>query len=475
MATKLFLRNTKNHDTNVAGRFDLSTTAGAGLVTGVTNTTAGGTDIQWTDTGGGQILEWMSPPLSAGFTLATTDTITFNLWGLESSMNANAGVRVRLYRWNRFSGPFGAPMAGAPWDKGTELGTTAAVQNYTGTVTSNVVFNIDDRIVLRVFVTNIGTMGGGFTCTLDYNAGTGGADGDSWIQLTNTVSFLTETPVDVMQRFPQRPPLGSIPQAGHHLCPDFAWLADGGVIHNGISPDRRRNRHGKIYCADGSGTDGTMETIQKTPGGIRFRAARDRVVFPDRDIFLPSTTLSGVTLVMGVRRNISDALTGIFATWFIEGDATDGTPGLGVTDTGVSDSIWVFTLGSRGKEIWKDGVLQASNGTSITSFNSFCVVYNSGVIQWRHAAGAPGNTQVRIGASTGEWADDVTIGLCYIYYRQLAPSAIIEVSRTPFTMFPTPGRLRVRTKTIIADLLQWLHFTEQPSQHWRDDWKKVDT
>lgn len=94
MATKLFLRNTTN---NAIGVFqDMQTTAGSGSTTGVVNTTASGTEIQWTQTAGGTVLEFISGGApSGGFTLS--GTMTFSIWAHESNMNANCGARARVY------------------------------------------------------------------------------------------------------------------------------------------------------------------------------------------------------------------------------------------------------------------------------------------------------------------------------------------------------------------------------------------
>src|SRR5262245_26148637 len=106
MATKLYLRNTQGHNAYFPvgmDVFDLSPTPGAALTTKVVNTAASGTDIQWTNGPGGNTLWWVTPPLAAAFTLATTDTLTFNLWALENNMSANAGARVHIFRLMRYS------------------------------------------------------------------------------------------------------------------------------------------------------------------------------------------------------------------------------------------------------------------------------------------------------------------------------------------------------------------------------------
>lgn len=186
MATKLFLRETTN---NGIGSFrDMVTTAGSSLTTGVVNTTASGTNIQWTKTAGGAVLEWISGRVPAGgFTLS--GTMTFNIWASESNMSANAGGRARYYI--RTAAGSETEIATSPADDGVEFGTSRAAMNWTEVPTSTA-FSENDRLVVRYFITNVGTMGGGFTCTMAYDAATGGADGDSWVQINETVTFKGE-------------------------------------------------------------------------------------------------------------------------------------------------------------------------------------------------------------------------------------------------------------------------------------------
>ena len=186
MATRLYLRETTN---NGIGSFrDLVTAAGSSLKTGVVNTAASGTNIQWTKTAGGAVLEWISgrSPVG-GWTLA--GSMTFNIWALESNMGANAGALARYYK--RLAAGSESEIVSSPADDGVEFGTAATKMNWAETPTSTA-FAEDDRLIVRFFITNIGTMGGGFTCTLDYDAGAGDADGISWVELTENVTFKTE-------------------------------------------------------------------------------------------------------------------------------------------------------------------------------------------------------------------------------------------------------------------------------------------
>ncbi len=93
MATKLFLRQT--YASGIGAFLDMLPTASTDYITGVVNTAASGTQIQWTDSAGGSVLEWISGRVpSGGFTLS--GTMSFSLWARESNMSANCGARARL-------------------------------------------------------------------------------------------------------------------------------------------------------------------------------------------------------------------------------------------------------------------------------------------------------------------------------------------------------------------------------------------
>jgi hypothetical protein len=131
---------------------------------------------------------WVTPPFAADATIS--GTVTINLWALESNMNANACVGAKLYRIDKDGQIVGSGFFSAI--KGTELGTTSAVQNFTGTPTSTTI-NKGDRLMLVVFfddATSV-TMAAGYTLTVRYGGATAGADYDSWIELTENVTFDT--------------------------------------------------------------------------------------------------------------------------------------------------------------------------------------------------------------------------------------------------------------------------------------------
>lgn len=186
MATKLFLRNTAN--AAIGNFYDMVTTAGSASTTGVVNTTTAGTQIQWTRTAGGTVLEWISGKVPAGgFTLS--GTMTFSIWAQESNMNANIGGRARVFK--RTSGGVETEVAVTPFDDGVEFGTAAAEMTWTGTPMSTS-FAENDRIICRYYITNVGVMATGFTGTITYNAADA-ATGDSFFQINENVTFKAES------------------------------------------------------------------------------------------------------------------------------------------------------------------------------------------------------------------------------------------------------------------------------------------
>jgi len=185
MATKLFLRSTQ---ANLIGAtyFDMVTSAGSGSTTAAVTATSGGSNIQWTQTAGGTLIQWVSGRTPAGgFTLTTTD---ISIWAHESASATNAGGRYRVFI--RTAAGVETELGGGPFDDGVEFTkTTPTEMTWAGNVTDQA-FAEDDRILLKVYINNVGTMGNG-TCTLTYDAADA-ATGDSFFNIAETVTFKAE-------------------------------------------------------------------------------------------------------------------------------------------------------------------------------------------------------------------------------------------------------------------------------------------
>lgn len=198
MASDLALRNTQlakpNVDLSVIGTndvYDMIATFGAASDTAIVNTVASGTEIIFTKTAGGLTICWVSGRVPAGgFTLTST---FLSIWARESNMNANCGGRFRVFKYTPGSPPTLTELGGGPFNDGVEFTTADAEYTWTGNVTDQA-FAENDRIVVKIYITNIGTMGGGFTCTLTFNAASA-STGDSFFQIAENVTFKSE-PVD---------------------------------------------------------------------------------------------------------------------------------------------------------------------------------------------------------------------------------------------------------------------------------------
>lgn len=178
MATKLFLLNTGK---NVTGYYDLSTTAGTGIDTCVTNTT-GTANIQLTKTAGGAEVQWISKPVGVAFTLTAAD---ISLWQNESSNSANAYGRFRLFKYASATG-VETELVGGPFDDGSEMQRVTPREDTWAADPTDTPFAKGDRIVLKCY---IGNNSSGYTTTMSFNAADG-ATGDSFLNINETITFL---------------------------------------------------------------------------------------------------------------------------------------------------------------------------------------------------------------------------------------------------------------------------------------------
>lgn len=155
--------NTAKADGAASGWSPLSaeTTQPGGLATTLTATTVAGptSGVEF-----GTPTEWISEPCAEAVTIAAD--ITFNLWAFESAMTANAGLQVIIERLDS-QGQIASTIINS--ERGTELGTSAAANNWTATPTSTNMLK-GDRFRIRVLINDAGgTMAAANTATLRYN------------------------------------------------------------------------------------------------------------------------------------------------------------------------------------------------------------------------------------------------------------------------------------------------------------------
>ena len=129
--------------------------------------------------------EWISEPLSADFTIS--GTITLNLWASETTMNDNCAINAVI---EKVDGATGVITQIAKSARVTEVAlSTQAVNNFTVTPTSTACKR-GDRLRVRVFADDAGTMAAGGGMQFAFNrASPGGTNGDSWVQFTENLTF----------------------------------------------------------------------------------------------------------------------------------------------------------------------------------------------------------------------------------------------------------------------------------------------
>lgn len=205
MSTKLFLRGsgrlaTTHRGTNTAGLNGATTgwvpgsmfgSAGSGVTFASALTVTGPTSGIEVTSGGSPppAYEFLSEPLAAAVTIS--GTITFNIWASENNMSANVAINIAIDRM----GPDGAIISRViTTARTTEVAVAAGgVNNFTGTPTSTN-FAKGDRIRVRIFGDDAGTMATGFSFSGDVDGGSAGFDGDTFITFTETFSVLTTAP-----------------------------------------------------------------------------------------------------------------------------------------------------------------------------------------------------------------------------------------------------------------------------------------
>lgn len=162
-------------------------TASTTLSTAVTEFTGSGTSIQMTATSGGTVVKWITVPVKEDVLIA--GAVVTNFWGFESAATANGQFGVQLAEYTT-----SAQSAFMSSSSGTELLTATSQNEWTlAPAATNVQANytattIDagNRLIILPWIYNIGTMASGRS-TFDYNGLTAGADGDSYIVLTETL------------------------------------------------------------------------------------------------------------------------------------------------------------------------------------------------------------------------------------------------------------------------------------------------
>jgi hypothetical protein len=143
-----------------------------------------------TKTSGGTKVFWISDPLSSGVTIS--GTITPNIYGVESNVGANSGIRYEVFRWNVATGGVSSSLGIST--ETTEWGNSAAVRTSPTLSPTSTAFNTGDRIMIVIYNTAVGgdQTASSRSMTIDYDAGTG-VDGDTYLSFTETISFSADS------------------------------------------------------------------------------------------------------------------------------------------------------------------------------------------------------------------------------------------------------------------------------------------
>lgn len=180
-----------NGSTSATEKLFLNTVQPSGSASTKTmNTVAGPTSgIEVLDSG--LLVNWISLPVSADVTIS--GAITANIWAIESAMNANVAINFAVYALRAIDGAIDLIVKSA---RTTEVSTSLAVNNFTATPGAGVTVNKGDRLLIRIFGDDAGTMGTGFTFGVSTGATSVAASGDTWFSFTETFTFtdVTVTP-----------------------------------------------------------------------------------------------------------------------------------------------------------------------------------------------------------------------------------------------------------------------------------------
>jgi hypothetical protein len=167
--------------------FTTATSRGSGLATSTATTVAGttlGLEIP------NAPVEWITPPIDSDITIS--GAITGNIWASESNMSANVAINFVV---DKIAATDGAITEIVKSARTIELAVlTRAVNNFTATPGAGVSCLKGDRLRIRIFGDDAGTMAASFTFDLGYNGTTAAADGDTYIEFNETFDFQTTDP-----------------------------------------------------------------------------------------------------------------------------------------------------------------------------------------------------------------------------------------------------------------------------------------
>lgn len=187
MSTTLYTKQQFSSAVAVSGgvstyRYLSSTPNVLAFISSITNKINGTTQL--TDTAGGTVIAWISPPLAAAVTIGI-GSVTYNGWPLTSSVTGAPKLIGRCFKYSA-----GVETQFSTATSANVQGTTVIEDFFLDFAPTPTAFAVGDRIVLKFFVSSTSATG---TETLHYGGtGTGGSDGSNFVQFAEDISFMQE-------------------------------------------------------------------------------------------------------------------------------------------------------------------------------------------------------------------------------------------------------------------------------------------
>lgn len=143
------------------------------------------------------VIEWLSPRVKQSFTFGSIEHCIGNLAGWTHSTDGlvNAGMRAKVFH----RAPDGTETLVYTNSGTTELAFLATTlltpwTQTSGTLNQSKLFEEDDRLIVRVYLINVGgTMGDGYPCSLSYDYDLATANGDSYLRVFPASTFKAES------------------------------------------------------------------------------------------------------------------------------------------------------------------------------------------------------------------------------------------------------------------------------------------
>jgi hypothetical protein len=239
---------------------------------------------------------------------------------------------------------------------------------------------------------------------------------------------------NTQHRWTRKPPPGTGLDINHPYCPDHCWpfLSSSNVVHCLTRSFHIATPNQTIWAGSQ-----TMVPGRKYGLSVRHGANTDHLNLADTPAVVDSIVGfgGGFTVLICYRKTdgtaraatafgVDGALSGadccLLLLPYSTGDAYWRYAASGANDVVCSgltygDDLWVATTGTRGMELWQNGLLRGSNSANPTRITAGSYL------------GCP--------AGTPNWADLSDTALIMTWRRQLTRSAIRDLSVNPWQVF----------------------------------------